>query len=121
MSTQCAGAGADIVCGGLGGQESAQAGKRRRPGAQPCNQNATKHGNYRRARLEGRKLALAEGKVMARAAHELGMVAGRCRVRPLRLDQIAILAARRPETLRLAEAVGLWALGIIIPNQRCDW
>jgi hypothetical protein len=107
VSTQCTGAGADIVCGGLDGQEAAQAGKRRRPGGQPGNTNAVRHGRYRRARLEGRKLTLAEQKVVARAVHVLGLVQGRCRVRALRREQIQILAARSPETLSLAEAVGL--------------
>lgn len=92
---------------GLGGQESAQAGKRRRPGGQPFNQNAVRHGRYRRARLERRKLNLAELKVLTRAAHVLGLVPGRCRVRPLRREQVNILAERCPQTLRLAEAVGL--------------
>lgn len=95
-----------IACSRANGDATAQKSERR-PGGQPGNSNAWRHGRFSRARLEGRKLSLAQMKVLARAAHLLGLVAGRCRVRPLRMDQIHILAALRPKDLSLAEAVGL--------------
>ena len=96
----------NIACVRVNGDEAAQKVKRR-PGGQPRNGNAIRHGRYSRARLEGRKLSLAQLKVLARAAHLLGLVTGRCRVRTLRGDQIEVLAMRRPEMLMLAKFLGL--------------
>ncbi len=107
MNVQHAGAATDIVYSRAGRDEPAQGKERRRPGGQPRNTNALRHGRYSRVRLEGRKLNLAELKVLTRAAHVLGLVPGRCRVRPLRREQVDILAQRCPHTLLLAEAVGL--------------
>lgn len=84
-------------------------GKQRRPGGQPKNSNAVRHGRFKRSRLDGRKLAVAQVKALAHLAHALGLLPGRCRARKLRPDQFALLLAQRPEIVRLIEVVGVRA------------
>lgn len=97
----------NIACSRVDGLTAAQGAERRRPGGQPGNRNAWRHGRHGHASLARRKAAHAEAKLLAIAAHALGMVPGRCRVRPLRVDQIAVLAQHRPGLLALARNAGV--------------
>ena len=67
--------------------------KHKRPGGQPGNQNALRHGQRTRRAIAARKAATARVKAAAVILHGLGAIPGRCRRRLLRPDQVALIPA----------------------------
>jgi len=64
---------------------------KRRPGGQPGNQNALKHGQCTYRAISARKAATARVKAAAVILHGLGAIPGRCRRRLVRPDQVGLL------------------------------
>jgi hypothetical protein len=83
-------------------------------GAPIGNQNRWVHGRRSRAFLDARKLTGARLKVAAHIAVNLGWIPGRCRARPIRLDQVRLLERLDPELLAVARD----ALGALVPQRR---
>lgn len=71
----------------------------RRPGGQPGNQNALKHGQRTARAILARKLAWARSKGLAHTMGGLGCFppGSAPRHRPMRPDQLALLAQHDPE------------------------
>ncbi len=65
--------------------------KHKRPGGQPGNQNALRHGQRTRRAIAVRKAATARVKAAAVILHGLGAIPGRCRRRLLRPDQVTLI------------------------------
>lgn len=64
---------------------------KRRPGGQPGNQNALKHGQCTYRAISARKAATARVKAASVILHGLGAIPGRCRRRLVRPDQVPLL------------------------------
>lgn len=79
----------------------------RRGGAPFGNSNRLVHGLRSRRYREGRRLALASLKLLHHLAYRVGVVEGRNRARPLRADQLGVLAIHEPELLALAQSMGI--------------
>ena len=83
----------------------------RRPGGQPGNRNALKHGRRTAEARRRQKLAHASLKALQHLLNSQGMVhraEGRLRPRPLRPDQMALLIEEEPELAAMVRASGLY-------------
>jgi len=90
----------------------------RKPGGQPGNQNALKHGRRTAEARRRQKLAHASLKALQHLLNAQGMIPrseGRIRPRPLRQDQMALLIEAEPELAAMVRAAGVylpdWLLG----------
>ena len=84
---------------------------RRKPGGQPGNRNAVKHGRRTAEALRKRKLAHATLKAVQHLLVAEGMVPrseGRIRPRPLRPDQMRLLIETEPELAAMVRAAGVY-------------
>lgn len=84
---------------------------RRKPGGQPGNRNAWKHGRRTAEAQRKRKLAHAGLKALQHLLNAQGMVPrseGRIRPRPIRADQMALLIEAEPELAALVRASGIY-------------
>ena len=84
---------------------------RRKPGAQPGNKNALKHGQRTAKARRRQKLAHASLKALQHLLNSQGMVPrseGRIRPRPIRTDQMALLIEAEPELAAMVRAVGAY-------------
>ena len=81
----------------------------RRPGGQPGNRNALKHGNRAAKAIAGRKLRCARTKSLLLLGVASGVWTWRNRVRPraLRVSQLALLHEHEPEIAAYLSALGL--------------
>jgi len=82
--------------------------KPRRPGGQPGNRNAWKHGHRSAQAILRRQLCCAHLKIVAHIGLGLQMFFRTAlpRPRPLRPDQFALLAIHDPDALGMLEAAG---------------
>ena len=82
---------------------------RRKPGGQPGNKNALKHGRRTAEARRRQKLAHASLKALQHLLNSQGMVPrseGRIRPRPIRSDQMDLLIEVEPELAAMVRAVG---------------
>jgi hypothetical protein len=94
---------------------------RRKPGGQPGNKNALKHGRRTAEARRRQKLAHASLKALQHLLNSQGMVPrseGRIRPRPLRQDQMALLIEAEPELAALVRAAGLYLPDLVLGS---DW
>jgi len=90
---------------------------RRKPGGQPGNKNALKHGRRTAEAQRKRKLAHAGLKALQHLLNAQGMVPrseGRIRPRPLRADQMALLIKAEPELAALVQAAGVYLPDMVL-------
>lgn len=84
---------------------------RRKPGGQPGNRNALKHGRRTAEARRRRKLAHASLKALQHLLNAQAMVPrseGRIRPRPIRSDQMALLDLAEPELAAMVRAAGIY-------------
>ena len=84
---------------------------RRKPGGQPGNKNAWKHGRRTAEAQRQRKLTHSRLKVLQHLLNSQGMVPrseGRIRPRPIRADQMNLLLEAEPQLAALVRAAGLY-------------
>lgn len=84
---------------------------RRKPGAQPGNKNALKHGRRTAEARRRQKLAHASLKALQHLLNSQGMVPrseGRIRPRPIRSDQMDLLIEVEPELAAMVRAAGIY-------------
>ena len=89
---------------------------RRKPGGQPGNRNAVKHGRRTAEAQRQRKLTHSRLKVLQHLLNSQGMVPrseGRLRPRPLRQDQMALLMEAEPELAAMVRAAGVYLPDVI--------
>lgn len=89
---------------------------RRRPGGQPGNRNALKHGRRTAEARRRQKLAHASLKALHHLLNSQGMVPrseGRIRPRPIRSDQMDLLIEAEPELAAMVRAVGVYLPDVI--------
>ena len=89
---------------------------RRKPGGQPGNRNAVKHGRRTAEAQRKRKLAHASLKVLQHLLNAQGMVPrseGRIRPRPIRADQMHLLLEAEPQLAALVRAAGVYLPDVI--------
>lgn len=89
---------------------------RRKPGGQPGNKNAVKHGRRTAEAQRKRRLAHAGLKALQHLMNAQGMVSGsegRIRPRPIRPDQMNLLLEAEPELAALVQAAGVYLPDVI--------
>jgi hypothetical protein len=94
---------------------------RRKPGGQPGNRNAWKHGRRTAEAQRKRKLAHAGLKALQHLLNAQGMVPrsdGRIRPRPIRADQMNLLLEAEPQLATLVRAAGLYLPDLVLGR---DW
>ena len=94
---------------------------RRKPGGQPGNRNALKHGRRTAEARRRQKLAHASLKALQHLLNSQGMVPrseGRIRPRPLRQDQMALLIEAEPELAAMVRASRAYLPDLVLGR---DW
>ncbi len=89
---------------------------RRKPGGQPGNRNALKHGRRTAEAQRKRKLTHSRLKVLQHLLNSQGMVPrseGRIRPRPIRPDQMNLLLEAEPQLAALVRATGVYLPDVI--------
>jgi hypothetical protein len=93
---------------------------RRKPGGQPGNRNALKHGRRTAEAQRLHKLAHASLKALQHLLNTQGMVPrseGRIRPRPIRPDQMALLIEAEPQLAAMVRAAGVYLPGLYWVDQ----
>lgn len=89
---------------------------RRKPGGQPGNKNALKHGRRTAEARRRQKLAHASLKALQHLLNSQGMVPrseGRIRPRPIRSDQMDLLIEAEPQLAAMVRAAGVYLPDVI--------
>jgi hypothetical protein len=93
----------------------------RKPGGQPGNKNALKHGRRTAEARRRQKLAHASLKALQHLLNSQGMVPrteGRIRPRPLRQDQMDLLIEAEPELAAMVRVAGAYLPDLVLGH---DW
>ena len=94
---------------------------KRKPGGQPGNRNALKHGRRTAEARRRQKLAHASLKALQHLLNAAGMVSraeGRIRPRPIRSDQMALLIEAEPLLAAMARTAGIYLPDIRLGRQQ---